>query len=159
MSGKFRVDRLDGVLASINELVKKQVLVGVPDSAPDRKEGPLSNAQIGYILEHGSPANNLPPRPHLLPGVQDARPKVEPELQAGVTAALDGDAQMVDTRLNRAGIVAASAVKAKINSNVQPALSERTLADRRRRGVTRENTLVDTAQYRNSITHVVRKKG
>lgn len=159
MSGKFRVDRLDGVLASINELVKKQVLVGVPDSAPDRKEGPLSNAQIGYILEHGSPANNLPPRPHLLPGVQDARPKVEPELQAGVNAALDGDAQMVDTRLNRAGIVAASSVKAKINSNVQPALSERTLADRRRRGVTRENTLVDTAQYRNSITHVVRKKG
>lgn len=159
MSGKFRVDRLDGVLASINELVKKQVLVGVPDSAPDRKEGPLSNAQIGYILEHGSPANNLQPRPHLLPGVQDARSKVEPELQAGVNAALDGDAQMVDTRLNRAGIVAASSVKAKINSNVQPALSERTLADRRRRGVTRENTLVDTAQYRNSITHVVRKKG
>lgn len=159
MSGKFRVDRLNGVLASINELVKRQVLVGVPDSAPDRKEGPLSNAQIGYILEHGSPANNLLPRPHLLPGVQDARSKVEPELQAGVNAALDGDAQMVDTRLNRAGIVAASSVKAKINSNVQPALSERTLADRRRRGVTRENTLVDTAQYRNSITHVVRKKG
>lgn len=159
MSGKFRVDRLGGVLASINELVKKQVLVGVPDSAPDRKEGPLSNAQIGYLLEHGLPANNLPPRPHLLPGVQDARPKVEPELQACVNAALDGDAQMVDTRLNRAGLVAASAVKAKINSNVQPALSERTLADRRRRGVTRENTLVDTAQYRNSITHVVRKKG
>lgn len=159
MSGKFRVDRLDDVLASINELVKKQVLVGVPDSAPDRKECPLSNAQIGYILEHGSPANNLPPRPHLLPGVQDARPKVEPELQAGVNAALDGDAQLVDTRLNRAGILAASAVKAKVNSNVQPALSERTLADRRRRGVTRENTLVDTAQYRNSITHVVRKRG
>lgn len=159
MSAKFRVDRLDGVLASINELVKKQVLVGVPDSAPDRKEGPLSNAQIGYILEHGSPANNLPPRPHLLPGVQDARPKVEPELQAGVNAALDGDAQLVDTRLNRAGIVAAGAVKAKVNSNVQPALSERTLAERRRRGVTRENTLVDTAQYRNSITHVVRKRG
>ncbi|MBR8654295.1 hypothetical protein KDH83_13415 [Achromobacter sp. Marseille-Q0513] len=159
MSGKFRVDRLEGVLASINELVKKQVLVGVPDSAPDRDEGPLSNAQIGYILEHGSPANNLPPRPHLLPGVQDARPKVEPELQAGVNAALDGDTQKVDTRLSRAGIVAASAVKAKINSNIQPALADRTLEDRRRRGVTRENTLVDTGQYRNSITYVVRKKG
>lgn len=159
MSGKFRVDRLDGVLASINELVKKQVLVGVPDSAPDRKEGPLSNAQIGYILEHGSPANNLPPRPHLLPGVQDARPKVEPELQAGVSAALDGDSQQVDNRLNRAGIVAMNSVRAKVNSNVQPALAERTLAERRQRGVTRENTLVDTGQYRNSITYVVRNKG
>ncbi|MFG0231753.1 hypothetical protein [Achromobacter sp. 413638] len=159
MSSKFRVDRLDSVLASINELVKKQVLVGVPDSAPDREAGPLSNAQIGYILEHGSPANNLPPRPHLLPGVQDARPKVEPELKAGCDAALDGDVEQVDQRLNRAGLVAASAVKAKINSNIQPALAERTLEDRRRRGVTRENTLVDTGQYRNSITYVVRKKG
>ena len=76
-----------------------------------------------------------------------------------MNAALDGDVQQVGRRLNRAGIVAASAVKAKINSNIQPALSERTLADRRQRGVTRENTLVDTGQYRNSITYVVRDKG
>jgi hypothetical protein len=49
-------------------------------------------------------------------------------------------------------------VKAKINSNIQPKLADSTLEARRRRGVTRENTLVDTAQLRNSVTHVIRSK-
>ncbi|RQZ89895.1 hypothetical protein DF053_08605 [Burkholderia cepacia] len=158
--GSMKIDRLDEVLKSISGLVQKEVLVGVPDSIAGRKdEGePLSNAEIGYIMENGSPANNIPARPHLVPGVQDARPKFEPQLQKGVEAALDGDLEKVDRSLNRAGLVAQNSVRAKINSNIQPKLADSTLAARRRRGVMRENTLVDTAQYRNSITYVVRKK-
>ncbi|WP_175984574.1 hypothetical protein [Burkholderia stabilis] len=153
-------DRLDEILKSIAGLVQKEVLVGVPDSTAGRKDQgePLSNAEIGYILENGSPANNLPARPHLVPGVQDARPKFEPQLQKGVEAALDGDLEKVEQRLNRAGILAQNSVRAKVNSNIQPKLADSTLAARRRRGVMRENTLVDTTQYRNSITYVVRKK-
>ncbi|KVP89989.1 hypothetical protein WJ97_23680 [Burkholderia ubonensis] len=153
-------DRLDEILKSIAGLVQKEVLVGVPDSTAGRKDQgePLSNAEIGYILENGSPANNIPARPHLVPGVQDARPKFEPQLQKGVEAALDGDLEKVDRSLNRAGLVAQNSVRAKVNSNIQPKLADSTLAARRRRGVIRENTLVDTAQYRNSITYVVRKK-
>ena len=153
-------DRLDEILKSINGLVKKEVLVGVPDSTAGRKDQgePLSNAEIGYILENGSPANNIPARPHLVPGVQDARPKFEPQLQKGVEAALDGDLEKVERSMNRAGLVAQNSVRAKVNSNIQPKLADSTLDARRRRGVMRENTLVDTAQYRNSITYVVRKK-
>ncbi|KVN79374.1 hypothetical protein [Burkholderia ubonensis] len=153
-------DRLDEILKSISGLVQKEVLVGVPDSTAGRKDQgePLSNAEIGYILENGSPANNIPARRHLVPGVQDARPKFEPQLQKGVEAALDGDLEKVDRSLNRAGLVAQNSVRAKVNSNIQPKLADSTLAARRRRGVMRENTLVDTAQYRNSITYVVRKK-
>lgn len=156
----MKIDRLDEVLKSISGLVQKEVLVGVPDSTAGRKdEGePLSNAEIGYIMENGSPANNIPARPHLVPGVQDARPKFEPQLQKGVEAALDGDLEKVDRSLNRAGLVAQNSVRAKINSNIPPKLADSTLAARRRRGVTRENTLVDTGQYRNAITYVVRKK-
>ncbi|KVP19378.1 hypothetical protein WJ85_07775 [Burkholderia ubonensis] len=153
-------DRLDEILKSISGLVQKEVLVGVPDSTAGRKDQgePLSNAEIGYILENGSPANNIPARQHLVPGVQDARPKFEPQLQKGVEAALDGDLEKVDRSLNRAGLVAQNSVRAKINTNIPPKLADSTLAARRRRGVMRENTLVDTAQYRNSITYVVRKK-
>ncbi|HGL4259612.1 hypothetical protein [Burkholderia dolosa] len=156
----MKIDRLDEVLKSISGLVQKEVLVGVPDSTAGRKdEGePLSNAEIGYILENGSPANNIPARPHLVPGVQDARPKFEPHLQKGVEAALDGDLEKVDRSLNRAGLVAVNSVRAKINSNIPPKLADSTLAVRRRRGVTRENTLVDTGQYRNATTYVVRRK-
>ncbi|AOK00184.1 hypothetical protein [Burkholderia vietnamiensis] len=157
----MKIDRLDEVLKSISGLVQKQVLVGVPDSTAGRKDEsePLSNAEIGYILEHGSPANNIPERPHLVPGVQDARPKFEPQLQKGVEAALDGDIEKVNRSLNRAGLAAQNSVRAKINSNIPPKLADSTLDARRRRGVTRENTLVDTGQYRNAITYVVRKKG
>ncbi|KVP40842.1 hypothetical protein [Burkholderia ubonensis] len=153
-------DRLDEILKSISGLVQKEVLVGVPDSTAGRKDKgePLSNAEIGYILESGSPANNIPARPHLVPGVQDARPKFEPQLQKGVEAALDGDLEKVDRSLNRAGLVAQNSVRAKINSNIQPKLADSTLAARRRRGVTRENTLVFSGQYRNSVIYVVRKK-
>lgn len=94
-----------------------------------------------------------------MPGVQDARPKFEPQLQKGVEAALDGDLEKVNRSLNRAGLVAQNSVRAKINSNIPPKLADSTLAARRRRGVTRENTLVDTGQYRNAITYVIRKKG
>lgn len=153
-------DRLDEILKSFSGLVQKEVLVGVPDSTAGRKDQgePLSNAEIGYILENGSPANNIPARPHLVPGVQDARPKFEPQLQKGVEAALDGDLEKVERSMNRAGLVAQNSVRAKVNSNIQPKLADSTLDARRRRGVMRENTLVDTAQYRNSITYVVRKK-
>ncbi|MBY4726606.1 MULTISPECIES: hypothetical protein [Burkholderia] len=159
--GSMKVDRLDEVLKSIAGLVKQEVLVGVPDSTAGRKDDgqPLSNAEIGYIQETGSPANNIPARPHLVPGVQDARPKFEPQLQKGVEAALDGDLEQVQRRLNMAGIAAQNSVRAKVNSNIAPELAESTLEARRRRGVTRENTLVDTGQYRNSITYVIRKKG
>ncbi|MBJ9593227.1 hypothetical protein [Burkholderia seminalis] len=159
--GSMKVDRLDEVLKSIAGLVKQEVLVGVPDSTAGRKNDgePLSNAEIGYIQETGSPANNIPARPHLVPGVQDARPKFEPQLQKGVEAALDGDLEQVQRRLNVAGIAAQNSVRAKVNSNIAPELAESTLEARRRRGVTRENTLVDTGQYRNSITYVIRKKG
>ncbi|HDR8973766.1 hypothetical protein [Burkholderia vietnamiensis] len=157
----MKIDRLDEVLKSISGLVQKEVLVGVPDSTAGRKDDgePLSNAEIGYILEHGSPSNNIPERPHLVPGVQDARPKFEPQLQKGVEAALDGDLEKVNRSLNRAGLAAQNSVRAKINSNIPPKLADSTLAARRRRGVTRENTLVDTGQYRNAITYVIRKKG
>ncbi|HEM8999487.1 TPA: hypothetical protein U2T46_001532 [Burkholderia cenocepacia] len=159
--GSMKIDRLDEVLKSIAGLVKQEVLVGVPDSTAGRKNDgePLSNAEIGYIQETGSPANNIPARPHLVPGVQDARPKFEPQLQKGVEAALDGDLEQVQRRLNMAGIAAQNSVRAKVNSNIAPELAESTLEARRRRGVTRENTLVDTGQYRNSITYVIRKKG
>ncbi|CAN0620502.1 conserved protein of unknown function [Burkholderia multivorans] len=156
----MKIDRLDEVLKSIAGLVQKEVLVGVPDSTAGRKDDgePISNAEIGYIQEHGSPANNIPARPHLVPGVQDAQPKFTPQLQKGVEAALDGDLEQVDRRLGSAGLIAQNSVRAKVNSNIAPELADSTLEARRRRGVTRENTLVDSGQYRNSITYVIRKK-
>jgi hypothetical protein len=158
MTVKITRDNLQNVLRSINALTKKDVLVGIPDSAPERRDEPISNAQIGYILDRGSPAKNIPARPWLVPGVEDVQDECAERLKKGATAALDGNQAGAMSALTAAGLTAEKGVKAKINSNIQPALAESTLEARRARGVTRENTLVDTGSLRNSVTHVIREK-
>lgn len=157
--GVMKVDRLKAVLQSINGLVQKEVLVGIPDSAPERKDDePIGNAAIGYIQETGSPVNNIPPRPFLVPGVAEATAKVTPQLQKGVEAALDGDVDGAERRMAAAGLLAQNSVRARINSGISPELKDSTLAARRRRGRTGTVPLIDTGQLRNSITYVIRKR-
>lgn len=158
--GFIKTDRLKEVLESISGLVDKQVLVGIPDSAPERKDDvPLSNAAIGYIQETGSPANNLPARPFLVPGVASAQEKTLPQMQKAVEAALDGDLPRAEKRMASAGLAAQNSVRARINSGISPQLKESTLAARRRRGRTGTVPLIDTGQLRNAVTYVIRKKG
>jgi hypothetical protein len=93
-----------------------------------------------------------------VPGVEDVQKECAERLKKGATAALSGNLQGADAALTAAGLTAEKGVKAKINSNIQPKLADSTLAARRARGVTRENTLVDTGSLRNSVTHVIREK-
>ncbi|WP_186211634.1 hypothetical protein [Burkholderia gladioli] len=137
MAVKMTQDNLDAVLKSIAALVQQEVLVGVPDSTAGRKdEGqPISNAEIGYIMETGSPANNVPARPHLVPGVEHALPAVTKQLVRGVGAALDGKTEKVDQQLHAAGALAVSSVRLTIRNNIPPPLAPSTIANRyRQRG-------------------------
>ncbi|WP_419687266.1 hypothetical protein ACN22W_08405 [Burkholderia theae] len=133
----MKQDHLDDVLKSIAALVQREVLVGVPDSTAGRKdEGePISNAEIGYLMENGSPANNVPARPHLVPGVEGALPRIAPQLQKGVEAALRGDVGKIDAKLTQVGEMAVASVRLKIRSNIPPPLAPSTIANRyRQRG-------------------------
>jgi hypothetical protein len=162
-------------LASVATLLKRDVLVGIPDTNAERYEDlkalraaqkaanptaplpGLSNAQIGYIQENGAPNRNIPARPFLIPGVEEAQPKYTPHLKAAMVAALTGDASGCDRSLNAAGLVAQNSVKAKINSGIPPKLSDATIRSRLSRGRTGDKPLIDTGQLRNAITYVVRK--
>lgn len=156
---KVTVDRVSEVLQAISRLVAKDVLVGVPESETERKDdAPINNATLAYIHEYGSPAANIPARPFLIPGIANAQGKVLERFKQAATSALDGNAQRADRQLDMAGQEAADSVQLKINSGPFKELSERTLEERERRGVTRVNPLIDTGQLRNSITYVVRKK-
>lgn len=151
-------DNFAAVMAQVSALHKGAVLVGIPADETAREQGdPITNAALGYIHENGAPAANIPARPWLVPGIKNAQDKITQRLGAAMRAALLQDAAARDKQLHAAGIVAASAAKAMINSNIAPALSDATLAARRARGVTRENTLIDTGQFRNAVTYVVRE--
>lgn len=172
-----KIDRLNAVIKSITALTKMDVLVGIPESENQRDEAEEpNNAALGYIHEHGSPVNNIPARPFLVPGVADAKGQYRPRLIRAAQLALDGKTKDALKQLEAAGILAEQGVKAKINSGDFVPLSDATVAARARRGrkgaaaelerrasglpagTDLAKPLIDTGQLRNSITHVVREK-
>jgi phage gpG-like protein len=156
---KITTDNVAKVLASIQELAGKQVLVGIPATKAEREDGePINNAQLGYIHEYGAPASNIPARPFLIPGVAHAQESINNHLQKAAKAAMSGNDEKVDTELNATGLIAQAGARNEINNGNFEALSARTLADRRKRGRTGDKPLIDTGQLRNSITYVIRKK-
>lgn len=178
-------DNFKAIIDAINSLTKKDVLVGIPDSAPERGDGPMTSAQIGYVMETGSPAHNVPARPFLVPGVSDVQSECADRLGRAADAALDGNQAAAERSMNAAGQIAESSVKKKIGSNIPPALSPETIRNRKRSRQTKSMRpeerqylksvadgtdpaqaqteagiipLVNTGQLRNSITHVIREK-
>lgn len=153
------------VLKAIEDLTRQQVLVGIPGDAAARtgRGAAITNAQIGYIQEFGSPAQNIPARPFLRPGVNDAMPDIIARLRNGAKLALkfplDPDAGT--KALMAAGLVAQRSVQMTITNVIPPPLSPVTIQRRRTRKVApRIGTvpLIDTGALRRSITYTLRNK-
>lgn len=153
-----RADKAQSILDALKTLANKDVLVGIPESKDERDDGDIGNAAIGYINENGSPAQNIPPRPHLKPGVRSVEQDFMPHLKSAARKALEGDAEGAVTSLDRAGTVAANGVKRYITITGFTPLADATIANRLRRGRTGNKPLIDTGEYRRSITHIVRDK-
>jgi hypothetical protein len=153
-----RSDNAQNILDALKTLANKDVLVGIPESKDERDDGDIGNAAIGYINENGSPAQNIPPRPHLKPGVKSVEQDFMPHLKSAARKALEGDAEGAVMSLDRAGTVAANGVKRYITITGFTPLADATIANRLRRGRTGNKPLIDTGEYRRSITHIVRNK-
>ncbi|WP_431022039.1 Bacteriophage protein [Erwinia rhapontici] len=169
-------DNAQAIIDALKSLTRKDVLVGIPAEDSDRDDAPFGNAGIGYINENGSPAQNIPARPHLVPGVRSVQEKTMPQLRAAAQAALSGNAAAAEMALNRAGTLAADGVRRYMTITGFIPLADSTLAGRARRGrkgAARElasraagnapdnanaRPLIDTSQYRRAITSVVREK-
>ena len=144
------------ILQAVSELSQVDVLVGVPHGE-NRSEAEMTNAQIGYLLETGSPAMNLPPRPHLVPGIEEVQDVIGEKLMAAVDAALSGNSKRMYFLLESAGMKATMNVKKFINRGEFAELAPLTIKERKRRGRKSEKPLVDTGQYRNSHTYIIMK--
>lgn len=153
-----RSDSAQSILDALKTLVNKDVLVGIPESKDERDDGDIGNAAIGRINEDGSPLQNIPARPHLKPGVRSVEQDFMPHLKSAARKALEGDAEGAVTSLDRAGTVAANGVKRYITITGFTPLADTTIANRLRRGRTGNKPLIDTGEYRRSITHIVRDK-
>jgi len=175
----LHTDKLGDLMKAIRQLRDSEVLVGYPDDnsgqagagenagPTDRKtieangtvSTPITNAALAYIHNNGMPSQNIPARPFLKPGIRAAGDKIAKRYADAAIAALDGDQQRVEANLQAAGIEAVSSVKQKLRTGPFKPLSKKTLAARKRRGVTRTKPLLDTLQMFNATNYVVRTKG
>lgn len=153
-----RADNAQSILDALKTLANRDVLVGIPEDENAREEGEFGNAGIGYINENGSPQQNIPARPHLKPGVKSVEQEYLPHLKAAAQKALEGNAEGAVTSLDRAGTIAANGVKRYITITGFTPLAESTISARLRRGRTGNKPLIDTGEYRRTITHIVREK-
>lgn len=149
-------DNLKLMLKQIQALAATKVLVGVPEAKGQRKGEPISNAALAYIHTNGAPEANIPARPFLIPGIKSVQKETAASFKKAGQAALEG--KDFTKNLTAIGLRAASAVKKKITDGPFLPLKPGTLAARRRRGRTGTKPLLDTAQMRNAITFVIRKK-
>lgn len=157
MSMTVTKDITAAVLQTVQDMAMKRVLIGIPAEKAPRKDGDETNAEIGYLHEHGSPARNIPARPFLKPGVEQAAQKCADVLGKFAKTAFNNPDD-IDKGLNAAGLIAQTSVKKRIISGEGFApLSARTLAERKRSGAKGTKPLIRTAQLLNSITYVVRE--
>ncbi|WCS27240.1 hypothetical protein LOK46_10605 [Methylobacterium sp. NMS14P] len=155
-------DRFGLLDKAVLALTKNGVYVGIPGGdarTPVKGEpAPPSNATIGYIQEFGAPDQHIPARPFLVPGVQSAQERIVSIYRSAGKAVLTGDFQAIEAAHQKVGLIATDAVRRQIDDGTFAPLSERTLAARKARGVTREKPLVDTGEMRRSIQYMVKPK-
>jgi len=163
-------DNSGGLKRALAALTKTTCLVGFPaseaerDLAPGETGQPMTNAALGYIHDNGSPAANIPARPFMVPGVAAAAGAITTVYSKAAKAVLDQPASadaIVDAAHNRVGLTAQDAIQSKIEGGISPALSERTIAARRRKygDDATETPLIESGQMRSAITYVLRQKG
>lgn len=172
MTTKVRVlaDNLPAMRAGLKLLEDEQVLVGVPaekaprTSAEAKAKGmEINNAALAYIHNYGSPANNIPARPFLEPGIENAKDSISTQMQKAGDAAMAGKRDAVHNNLEAVGLMASTSVKMKIRTGPFAPLGAATIRARERRaghalGPGDIRPLIDTGQMLNSITYVIRKK-
>ena len=172
------IDNLPRLIPRVESLTKKNLLVGVPQDETQRKEGEMTNATLAYIHDNGSPAANIPARPFMQPGIKSVKPKLKLIYKKIALGILHGEEEALDKGYERAGLIAQAAIRAAINEGIPPPLKDSTLRNRIRKGTAIKGAkleleargdgssagmefakpLVATAQMRNSINYVIRKK-
>ena len=153
---KKTFDGTEKLRKHLESLAGRKIMIGIPASQGQRDEGPINNAALGYIHEFGSPSQNIPARPFLIPGVRDAIPKARVKLGEAIKDILRGKQEDAQKALHAAGIIASSRVKMKLVEGPFAPLSGSTIRARERRGVSRTKPLIDTGDMQRHITYVVR---
>jgi hypothetical protein len=153
---KTQDNELKGILNALKKLENTQVLVGIPEESGARKDGDgVTNAELLYIHTHGSPINNIPPRPVIEPAIEDDREIIGTLLGDAAKAAADGDDVRMMNALEKAGLRGQNTARLWFK-NPKNNWSPNQQATIDKKGSDRP--LVNTGEMRDSIIYVIREK-
>ncbi len=133
------MNSLDKLIQITEAMADNHCYVGVPEKEnarenPDGSKSPIGNAALAYIHEHGSPAQHIPARPFMNPGVRKVRDRITDILKDGAQVALDReDPEIIIKALHKIGTIAAASMQETITAGIPPPLSPLTVAARSRR--------------------------
>jgi hypothetical protein len=153
------IDNTSRLKAGLKLLNTYTLLVGFPEAeATPRDDARITNAEIGYINDRGSPARNIPPRPFLEPGVLSVKKPIEEQMRKAAGAAVDARPQAVEQAFQAAGLIAQAGIRSYMTNAEFTPLSPMTLRKRRAAGFMGTRPLIVTGQLRNAVNYAVRKK-
>lgn len=153
-SGRDSVATLKSTLSS---LVRKKVLVGIPEDKTDRRSGEMTNAGLMYIHTHGSALQHIPARPVIEPAIQapDNKLMIANQLGDAARLALAGKKGEANQSLGAAGMLGRNAA---IRWFTDPRNGWAPNSPRTAEEKGSDRPLIDTAQMRRSITYSVEDK-
>lgn len=165
------------LFGDLEALAQKRVLVGVPQDEDPREKGEgIGNAMLAYIHDNGSPAQGIPARPFMQPGIKKAKNKINQELKLAAQKFMLGNEEEGTVHLERAGFHAVSSIRKVIEKGIGfTPLKRATLLGRLRRRKSLHayfknkpwrndekfellqsfKPLIDTGEMMKSITYVV----
>jgi len=111
------VDHTSKLIKDLNELVGKEVLVGVPESKDARKLG-VGNASLAYIHDKGAPLQNIPARPFMEPGIKRAQKEINRHFLSAALARFAGETVKMEDSFEKVGLSAQSGIKRVINEGL-----------------------------------------
>lgn len=165
MSSKPTLTVTSDFTENFNKVISKfkndVVLVGIPAvdaerDVTDQAVSPINNAALLAINEFGSPQQNIPARPVMSIGINNAQDEIADQFKKAAKDALSNGLSALSRYYNRIGIIASNSVKKAINSQEGiDGPAESTLASREARGFKGSKALIVTGQMRNAITYVV----
>lgn len=186
VSSPIGSDLVDEMVKHVTNLTETQVLVGVPQatagrlaekeggravgmlsSAPDGGEDIANNnAALAYIHNFGAPEANIPARPFLVPGIQDAIPRLHTPLKQAAIATLNRRPADVMKALHAVGLICQNAVRRKITIGPFVPLAPSTVKGRMAKHPHRKaasasdmKPLIDTGRLRQAQTYAIEAHG
>jgi hypothetical protein len=149
---KIPVDHVLDLEESLDILTGLEVVVGFSG----RHQGAnMSNAELAYIHEHGSPARNIPARPFFVSGIEEEANEIADSARQVADQALKSGSSGSRSRrvaMELVGEAAVNAVKRKILRNEFTPLAPATV---KRKG--HDQALIETGQLYDSISYEIRR--